>query len=511
MATASSEEPDQQVLLGLDVVRLKGLVDVTLNFKPGLTAIMGSNGSGKTTVLHALACAYKKPLIGGGFDYRFPQFFRPNTDALWKDSDFTIRYSQRLGKIVQDNLQQHYTKATDRWSPRYEKRPTRYTRLVSIGESVPDIEAVALNSMIHYEKQESTDEVTTEIRKIAGEVLNRKYESLYNIKYDYLGRPSIGVKTSSVTYSGLSMSSGEQRAFRILEAIWRAPKYALILVDEIDLFLHQDALQRLLDKLHKHCVDKNKQLIFTSHFPPVAKMYDKMCIYSLNRLPSGTIVWLGYSYEALCLMTGSQERPVSIYVEDDVATQIVGRVAAELSIRKFVQIERYGPAANAFTLCYGLIMAQQSTDRILAVLDGDVYGHPKDRRKRVEAVLTGNYEAHKQKRRVLARLVRTLKPLKENGTEIRYSPEQMLHTMILGLPAASVDDGKRELFKIAQNVINVPEKHGFIDEIIARTGESRDIALHQIVELASCSPIWNRYTRLIRAWLKKQKTDLTGC
>ena len=151
--------------------------------------------------------------------------------------------------------------------------------------------------MIHYTKTENLDEIGQWVREVGGQVLNKVYESLYKVTYAYRGRQSIGVKTASMTYSGLSMSSGEQRVFRILDAVFRAPNYGLILVDEIDLFLHQDALHRMLCKLREYCAATNKQLVFTTHFPPVAEMYDEMCIYTLNRVPSKTVVWRGYSYE----------------------------------------------------------------------------------------------------------------------------------------------------------------------------------------------------------------------
>ena len=123
----------QQKLLGLDVGLLKSLRDVSLDFDDSaLTAIMGTNCSGKTTVLQALACAHKPPTATAP-DYRFPLFFRPNTDALWKDSNFTIRYAQREGANYFPSLSKVVTKATDRWTPRCQSRPERYVRFVSIG------------------------------------------------------------------------------------------------------------------------------------------------------------------------------------------------------------------------------------------------------------------------------------------------------------------------------------------------------------------------------------------
>ena len=500
-------KPSRQRLLGLDVVQLKGLQDVTLDFTSSpLTAIMGSNCSGKTTVLHALACAHRPPEPNNP-DYRFSLFFRPNSDALWKGSDFTIRYAHRIGAQEYPDLKQRYTKSSDRWSPRYERRPPRYTRFVNIGESVPDIETLYLTSMIYYEKAEQTDETSKAVRDIAGQVLNRKYETFYKVTYAYGNKLSIGVKTSAMTYSGLSMSSGEQRVFRILDAVLRAPNSGLILVDEIDLFLHQDALQRLLGKLREHCTAKNKQLVFTTHFPPVAEMYEQINIYTLNRVAAKTVVWSGYSYEAMRHITGKQERPISCYVEDDVAQQIIAHVASQVGIRKFVHFGHYGPAANAFSICAGLYLSPHATDHTIAVLDGDVYGTRRERRERVKEAITGNLDIHKHQRIDLMRLVRTL-ALTKNAQGELLSPEQVLHRMLHGLAPAAVPADRKDLHEIALGVVNVLERHEFVNKIIEDTGESREIALSKIVELASGSKEWPRYTRLVRRWLECRKKAL---
>lgn len=499
-------KPSGQQLLGLDVVELKGLKDVTLSFTGSpLTAIMGSNCSGKTTVLHALACAHQPPDQGNP-DYRFPLFFRPNTDARWNGSDFTVRYQQRIGKQILD-LKQQYTKPTDRWSPRYERRPQRYTRFVNIGESVPDIEILYLAAMTHYQKTEQTDETSRSVRDIAGQVLNRKYETFYEVTYTYRNKLSIGVKTPSIIYSGLSMSSGEQRVFRILDAVLRAPNHGLILIDEIDLFLHQDALQRLLSALHKHCVSKCKQLVFTTHFPPVAEMYKEIRIYTLTRSVAKTVIWQGYSYEAMRHITGTQERPVSIYVEDDVAEQITSHVATQLGIRKFVRFIQYGPAGNAFQVCAGLLFSQCKSDHTIALLDGDAHGTKAERRKCVQKTLSGNVLKHEEQRKNLMRLIRTLTIIKDpHGPPL--APEQVLHKMLHSIDHADVSEERKDLHNIALSIENVPEKHEFVNKIIEQTGESRDIALSKIVELASRSTLWQRYTRLIRCWLKGQKKEL---
>ena len=508
---AQTAKPTEQNLLGLDVVRLKGLQEVSFDFSLSpLTAIMGSNCCGKTTVLHAIACGFR-PLHSNDPDYKFPLFFRPNSDALWKDSDFTIRYSDRLGADRRPDLSQNYQKLSDRWSPRYYRRPERYVRFVSIGESVPDIETVNLTSMIHYTKSEKFDEIGLLVREVGGQVLNKVYESLYKVNYAYRGKQSIGVKTSTITYSGLSMSSGEQRVFRILDAVFRAPKYGLILVDEIDLFLHQDALQRLLGKLQEYCEAKHKQLVFTTHFPPVADMHDKMCIYTLNRVATKTVIWRGYSYEAMRHITGTQLKPIQCYVEDDVAELMVMCIGEELAISRFIQIGKYGPADNAFSVAAGLQLSGVNLDSMIAILDGDVYSAwktgEKCRKERIKKAISGTGAKHLAQRKKLIRLVRSFKPIVTANGDVK-SPEQVLHSMLHSIDPQLVPPNRKTLHELALGVHNVPERHGFVNKIIEFTGERREIALSKLIELAALSPAWIAYTRPIRHWLTKRKVAL---
>lgn len=504
MARATAAAPpviSQQVVHGISVSLLKSLknVQVQLDESP-LVAIMGTNCSGKTTLLHALACAYR-PSTPDGVDYKFSQFFKPNTDAHWRGSSFYLSHSYRSGLNKVETVTQ-YGKAASRWTPRYETRPERFVRLISIRESVPDIETISLNSMIHYNKTLATDSEAERIRDAAGQVLNRVYDETYSVEYHYGRKQSVGVKTNGTIYSGLTMSSGEQRVFRILEALYRSPKYALILIDEIDLFLHQDALGRLINICSDHCTDKNKQLIFTTHFPPVGNVYDNVSITSLHRVSERTLSWKGYSYEAIEFLTGEPVRPISLHVEDDVAEAIVSKVAGDLGIRKYVNIGHFGPWKNGFSLGAGLVLSGKPIDNTLVLLDGDQCSKRSERVPQVNASLTGNGEGHDGQRASLLAMVRCLKDTQ------RRSPEQVLHSMVVGLPPADGDAEDQALAHIARGIVNVPERHGLVDLIIANSGESREVALSKIVRLASRSPHWSRYVRLVDVWLRQRKSAL---
>jgi ABC-type lipoprotein export system ATPase subunit len=494
--------PTQQKLLKFIAHNLKNLCKLEMDLceKP-LVAIMGANRSGKTTILHALACVYKKP-DSSAPEYRFPQFFKPNTDTLWVGSSFSIEYSQRLGAQVQNGLKQDYSKLQDRWTPRNEKKPIRYTRFVNIKDSVPDVETLNLNAMVHYQKQETSTSIGHEIRDMAGKVLNINYDHYHQVTYKHTQKKSIGVTAGTHTYSALSMSSGEQRVFRILDAVFHAPDFSLLLIDEIDLFLHQDALIRLIDILNEHCTRKKKQLIFTTHFPPLARMYSQVSVRTIHRAAQKTILWHGYSYDGMRYMTGEQSRPLSIYVEDDVAGEIVSKVANELGIRKYLEIGHYGPAINAFTLGAGRIIEGKSLDNVLIVLDGDVISSKSDRTSRVKAILTGDRPEHEANR------ARVIKAIRRFYSKDGVSPEQMIHRMATSLSVETASLEELGLLEIVHSITNVADTHDFIDKIVEHSGEERRVALVKLITFAARTTNWQRYTKLIRAWLKKRAGEL---
>lgn len=115
----------EKILRSIYFKNLKGLKDLELKFSKPLTAIMGINGSGKTTVLHALACVYRPER--NGHNYKFSNFFIPNPHSNWKGSKLRIRYWQ--GDITKSGLRRirsrEYYKKISRWAPDYSTRPVR--------------------------------------------------------------------------------------------------------------------------------------------------------------------------------------------------------------------------------------------------------------------------------------------------------------------------------------------------------------------------------------------------
>ena len=242
--------------------KLKGLNDVEISFSDTLTAIMGVNGSGKTTVIHALACIYQPD--GKGENHRFPEFFVPNTDSLWNGSDFEVvneTEDNRRQRVILPSRE--YSKFFDRWSPHYDRRPKRNVYYLGIDTCLPDIEKTSAPRII-YHSLDRTDRQATKTIEYSSYILNKSYRHL--LDNTYYNKHFTGVQLESgLKYSSLSMGSGEQRVIKIISVLLAAEPFSLVLIDEIDLLLHVSALKRLIEIIHDIAVRKNIQVVFTTH------------------------------------------------------------------------------------------------------------------------------------------------------------------------------------------------------------------------------------------------------
>lgn len=501
----------QQRLIQLQIERLKNLNDVTIEFdkEKHLTAILGPNGFGKSTILHALAASFQPTKLKQGNtvsdvgdDSRYIDFFPNTPHGTWANTKFNLIYYFRDGAKEFTNTLS-ISKSIRQWVPIAKNRPEREIYFIGVSSSTPAIELERPRSKVNYITQELNDNDSIEIKQKAGYILNRNYTKYHTNRIT--NRSSlIGVEFQSVNYSALSMGAGEQRLFKILRTVKIAGKYALILIDELDLLFHTDALHRLLEVLMYYAQIKNLQIIFTTHRESVVNFESSIAIRHLycNPIsPYKTFCFKETKPEALSRLTGQAKRPLSIYCEDDVSTAIIEKVAQQAGIRKFVEISRFGAADNCFTLAAALLLSNQNLDNSLLVLDGDVYKNEQARDARMKISLTGN-SPHDQNRRDMA-----LEKIICFITNELHTPEQELHNMVINVSEEN-DLAENEVILTAQQVINVNDVHDYVNTIINKLGEERVIGLKRIVDIAAKSIGWEKYVSSLRKWFDKKKPTL---
>jgi ABC-type lipoprotein export system ATPase subunit len=503
--------PTQQRIVSLQIELLKNLVDVTIEFEEGkrLTAILGPNGFGKSTILHALAASFQ-PIVnnqGGivsrvGEDYRYPDFFPNTPHGVWAKTKFSIVHFFREGPVThQPALLVH--KDLGQWFPQAKFRPQREIYFIGVSSSTPAIEIERRRKAIKYTTLDLGDAESIKIKENAGTVLNRNYTRYHT---NQLSKTSsfIGVEFEGINYSALSMGAGEQRVFRLLTVIERASKYALILIDEIDLLLHTDALRRLLSLLNDYSEQKKLQIVFTTHRESLVHFESFVAMRHLYRgpvAPHKTFCFNDTKPDAIYRLTGQIDRPLQVSCEDDVSTAIVEKIAEEAQVGRFVDSSRFGAADNCFTLAAALLLNGQNLDRSLFVLDGDTHRTEAERQNRMRRVLTGNeINADAQRQSALAKISQ----LQPNGV---HPPEHALHDMVTSVPVGTDVSENEVIIAATELVANEDPKIKF-DKLLERLGSSRERAVGRVIDVAAKSAYWRRYTEQVRAWFDAQRPKL---
>lgn len=477
-------------LKNIHIDNLKGLKDLDIPISKNLTAIMGVNGSGKSTILHALACMFEP--FSKGQNNKFSFFFTPTPDAMWNGSKFNINYFD--GNTQSDTVKK-YQKNADRWSPNYKLRPKRDVYFLGIDTCVPEIEKESQSTYISYSTDKADDKLSEKIRKDAAYILDKNYKSLTN---NYTKKKNlIGVEISpEVKYTTLSMGAGEQRVVNMLTLAYTIEPFSMILIDEIDLLLHVKALERLIKKLDEIAQSHHLQIIFTTHSIEMWKWKDYVDIKYLYQTKEKTMVFDSITPDIVYDITNQTEIPLTIYVEDDLAEAIVLRVAQDLGISRSVKVKSVGSVQNAFTLASGFVLDGAETHNKLIVLDGDVYCTDEEKKKQIENKLTGTEKQHQEK------VDKACSIISQFTLPSQTAPEKFIYDMLIETKENS------EIVDCAKQISTVQNSHDWIDEIVRRIGLDRKLALYRIISVVSEHNDWESYVENIRDWLIARREEL---
>ncbi|MBO0348236.1 AAA family ATPase [Phormidium pseudopriestleyi FRX01] len=498
----------QQRLHELEIVQLKNIKDLLISFETkNITAILGPNGSGKSTIIHALACCFQPPQITPdeknknelhGEKYKFSNFFTPNTDAIWSGSYLKIIHSYRKESELHERVEKTYEKASDRWMPIYARQPTRNVYYFGVSNCVPLIETERKSVKINYTTSKISEKIIITVLEKASFCLNREYTS-YNI-HDTGKTKMIGVEADGIKYSQLSMSAGEQKIFLLLEKVFRAKKYSLILIDELDLLLHDSALKNLVRVISERAESHNLQVVFTTHRESILDLSDLINIRHIYNSGEKTLCFNDTKPDAIHRLTDKMDKTLELFVEDDLAKAIVYKIASQIGIHKHIFIGKFGAAINAFTLVSGLLLKNSdSCENSIFVLDGDKYPTPNDQNKQVKKNLTGNDENAKKLR------ASALEKIKSFNLPENYNPEKYIHSLIKKLDNNNKNPEECQRIKAAQQIISVNDSHQYIDKIINDIGYERSVGLSKIIDLASTTEEWGQYVFSVKEWLISKK------
>ena len=356
-----------QFLEWLEIRKIRGWSGQRLLFGFPIVAIVGENGSGKSTVLQSAACAYRAPK-GGTNTTLYPAEFFPETawDAL---KDVRITFGVRRGTRHEEVSMR---KLTSRWLGGPD-RPERQVDYIDLSRLQPVATRVGYASIAkqRHSEESATAFTPDQVTRLSG-IMGRDYDDARMAISSLDAKREIPVLSKEGrTYSGFHQGSGETTVAELLKT--SLPKHGLVLIDEIESSLHPRAQRRLMRDL-AHAARVNEcQIILSTHSPYVLEELPLYARTYILESSAGKEIATGVSPQfAMTKMDDESHPECELYVEDARAQtwlrEILSRHAKELATR--CAIIPYG-AANVGVALGQMVVGRRFPRPTAVFLDGD--------------------------------------------------------------------------------------------------------------------------------------------
>ena len=349
----------------LKIIRLnkvRGFVDAQVNFDFPVTALVGPNGGGKSTVLGAAACAYKSIKPG--------TFFPKSSIGDNSMAEWSIEYELIDKALSQTGVLRRRSAFRQLKWVRGEvvSRPISYfgiQRTVPAGER-PQFKKLMRPSYMH-----------TSPLEIIPEEAARQIEHILGRPVEGFQRTSIGPNESfhvgrnrGSEYSEFHFGAGESSIIRIVTDIELLPEGSLILIEEIENGLHPIATRRLVEYLISAAERRRIQAIFTTHSDDALTVLPHEAVWSCL---DGTTQQGKLSITALRAISGKVDTALAIFTEDDFARFMVEAILREFASEQYDQIEIHAVAGdgNAVKIHRNRLQDPSARHKSLCVIDGD--------------------------------------------------------------------------------------------------------------------------------------------
>ena len=379
----------------LDIVRidgLRGIRGLMVNFSYPVSVIAGPNASGKSTVLFALACAYKVP---GATPHEnkpstlFPGYYpareesaaqdsvcRDTRDAVSLEYEYSLPQGGRRSMAwrYQRNWNRSYFGRTGASQP---ERPV-YLRTLSSMSNPSEVRGVLRLAF----QSTPPDEVRLTAAQIAfaQSILVWDYSEVIRITDQNREQRNLlfAKRDVDTAYSEFQMAAGERSVLRLALEIAQL-RDALVLIDELETGLHPTTQRMLMLHLQRLALRNNLQIILTTHslvvlntVPPEARVF-------LDRESDGTVRVREPLRDLLQnALYGSVRSALNLLCEDSIAEAILRGIIDYLAPKENIDQEttRVGRDTGAEQFNSHAQMAAKfgMLDDFVFVLDGDQRG-----------------------------------------------------------------------------------------------------------------------------------------
>jgi predicted ATPase len=381
-----TKDMSRATLLGIQLAegKLRGLNTFNVNFQYPISVFAGKNCSGKSSLLAVSSCAFHNSDAGyklAGRNqpyYTFSDFFIQSKEEI-PPQGISIRY-----KILHDNwrvtkylpegkgiaFQTRRKKTGGKWND-YSKRVERNVVFLGIERVVPFSEKKVYKNYRSYFKKSQKLGWENKVQNTVGKILGKKYDDLWFIYHGKYRIPM--VKVDNHIYSGFNMGAGENALIEFFSIIYGCPKGVLIVIDEMELGLHEEAQIKFINELKTICYDQKAQVIGTTHSQTILKHLPPVARFYIESVGENTIITDSItSLYAAGKLAGENSNELDIFVEDSIAKKIL-ELAISTEIRNRVNIISIG-SASAISRQMAARYKNLKKGECIAIMDGDKKG-----------------------------------------------------------------------------------------------------------------------------------------
>ena len=311
----------RKYLLKLRLNPIRGFEDQVIKFDFPVTALIGPNGGGKTTVLGAAACAYisEKP----------SRFFSKSGSLDNSMQNWKILYELIDRDInAKESIQRTAKFKSYKW---YRDNMSRTVSIFGVSRTVPATERNEMrkcaSTVFKYDSSQ-VEKFNDLVVSAASKVLGKNLSGYSQIKIDDNGRVTLlqGLTDNNISFSEFHFGAGESSVIRMIMKIESLDENSLVLIEEIENGLHPIATQRMVEYLIDFSKRKKSQVIFTTHSNDALLPLPPKAIWAAinNTLFQGKL-----NVKSLRTITGQIEASLAIFVEDEFAKMWIETIVSD--------------------------------------------------------------------------------------------------------------------------------------------------------------------------------------
>lgn len=358
------------------VYGIRGWSGQPVEFRFPVVAIAGENGAGKSTVLKAAAAAYSAdPSAAHTPAQTFsPDDFFPTTP--WETvSGAVLHYEAKQGER---SFNFTVRKLTSRWRG-MPTRPARPVFFLDISRTQP-IDTLIGYGRLAMAKMASGNlsaSINEQYLGVLSRVLDRTYDSGEIVQSN---TKQVGVLSrDGRQYSNFHQGAGEDATTDLVALLQRAPRYSLIIIDEVEASLHPRAQRRLMTELIDLAQKNRLQIIVSTHSQYVLEQLpaEARLVLTTDNYGCKEVIYGATTELALSLMDDEAHPELILYCEDEKAQYLIQRFIAFTDADSLARLTVIiaGPASSVKTL--GLMADQKRLPGlVMGVLDGDQVSSP---------------------------------------------------------------------------------------------------------------------------------------